>query len=200
MSGENCGEINRAGTLRSVEAPDRLRGLRIHIHGFGTVAPTGGDGQGNSDVFAAELVRTCCGFRNTADCGVRNDTFNRSAVRMTKCGADEFSRRTRHLHGLLFKRLANPFSSAVNCGTNPDFRVLGDLDHRSDRPRSLDCLLLSFHCHNRTPFLIRFASENIFIHQIQYRLVYKLQVEQLRFFIKQSISRMIFPANHQLCR
>ena len=92
MSGEDCGEINRARTFGSVEAPDRFRGLRVHVHGFGTVAPAGRHGQGNADIFAAELIRTCGGFRDAADRGVRNDTFDRSAVRMTKRGGDEFSR------------------------------------------------------------------------------------------------------------
>ena len=152
VSGKYGCEIDRSGTLGSVEAPNGFRSLRIHVHRFGTVAPAGSDGQGDADVFPAEFVRAGGSFRNSADRGVRDHAFNRGAVRVTKRGRDELSGGNSHLHGLFLQRFADSFPSAVDRGTDPDFRVCRRLDDGSGFRCGLDCFLLSFCCHTVCSF------------------------------------------------
>ena len=45
VSGEGCGEIDCAGALGAVEAPDGFGQVRVHVHRFRAVAPAGGDGE-----------------------------------------------------------------------------------------------------------------------------------------------------------
>ena len=73
---EHGGEIDGARAFGAVESPDRLGPVGVHVHGFGSVAPAGGDRQADADIFPAEFVLAGGGFADAADGGVRDDTFD----------------------------------------------------------------------------------------------------------------------------
>ena len=123
MGRQHSRQINSAGTFRSVEPPDRLDGVGIHVHGFGTITPAGGYGQSNRHVLQFEFVGTCGGFRHTADRGVGNDAFNGLAVGVTQIFGNQFGGGFRHSHGLIFQRLTDAFPAAVDSGTNTNLRI-----------------------------------------------------------------------------
>ncbi len=70
MSGKDGGKVDRSRTLRPVEAPDRLRAMRIHVHGFRSVAPAGRHRQGNPDILFPELIGAGIGLRHATDAGI----------------------------------------------------------------------------------------------------------------------------------
>ena len=84
VSGKNRGEINRPGTLRSVESPDGLRPVRVHVHGLGAVAPAGCHGDRSADSLTLEFLGACGALSHTADRPVSDDTLHRSAVRISQ--------------------------------------------------------------------------------------------------------------------
>ena len=103
MRGEHGGQIDGAGTFRAVEAPDRLDGMRIHVHGLGTIAPAGGHGERDSDIFEVEFIGAGRGFRHAADRGVGDHALDRSPVRITQIFGDQIRGGFRHVHGLNFQ-------------------------------------------------------------------------------------------------
>ncbi len=75
VTSEDGGEVNGAGAFRSIKAPDGFWAKRIHVHGFGSVTPAGGDGEGKSDIFAGEEGIGRGRFGCSADALVGNDAF-----------------------------------------------------------------------------------------------------------------------------
>ena len=76
MTCERGGEVNRAGALGAVKAPDRLGTVWIHVHRFGTVAPTGGNGDAETDALALEFLFASRSFAHPADVGVGDHAFD----------------------------------------------------------------------------------------------------------------------------
>ncbi len=122
MSGQNRRQIHRAGALGAVETPDRFQGHRVHVHRFGTVTPTGGNGQRGADVFAGELVGAGGGFGHAPDGGAGDHAPDRRTVQIAELAADQFGGGFGHVHGLDFQRFAHAAAAAVNGGANTDCR------------------------------------------------------------------------------
>ncbi|MPM64699.1 hypothetical protein SDC9_111587 [bioreactor metagenome] len=126
MGRQHRREINRAGPLGAVESPHRLLGKRIHIHRLGAVAPAGRHGQRRGDAFTGELRGAGGRFVDAADGRVGDHALDRFAVRIFQC-SDQPGRGFRHVHGLDFQRLPDPFPASVDGRANPDLRHL--IDH-----------------------------------------------------------------------
>ena len=128
VGGENGGQIDRAGTLRAVEAPDRLDGVRIGVHGLGAVAPAGRHGEGDVHAGFAELVGTGGGFAHAPDGGVRDDDLDGFAVGVAEVLLEELRRGFRHVHGLILKGFAYLQGAApsVDGGADADDRIVAD--------------------------------------------------------------------------
>ena len=73
MGGEHGSQIHGAGPLRAVEAPDRLDGIAVHVHGFRTVTPAGGHRQRDGDAFPAEFLLAGGRLGHAADRGIGDD-------------------------------------------------------------------------------------------------------------------------------
>jgi hypothetical protein len=123
VTGEHRREIDRARPLRAVEAPHRLRGEGIHVHGFRTIAPARRDGQRDPDVFPPELVRARRRLRHTANTGVGDDALHLRAIGIAQGLGDQLGRRLRQFHRLLFEGLADAAQAAINGGTNANARI-----------------------------------------------------------------------------
>ena len=118
------GKVHGAGALGAVEAPDGVRHRGIHVGGLGAVAPAGGDRHGQADVVLAELGGAGLGLVNAADRGVSDDDLDGGAVRVTQVGGEKLGDGLRHVHGLLFERLTNALTAAVNSGADSDAGVV----------------------------------------------------------------------------
>ncbi len=125
MRGKNRGKINRAGTFRAVESPDRGRNTVVERHRFGTVAPAGGHGQHGTDILRREEGGTICRFRGSADTGRGDDNFDRQTAGMTYIRRDERGGRLRHVHRLVLERFAHAAVASIDSRTNPYFRKRG---------------------------------------------------------------------------
>ena len=86
VSGKHGGEIDRSRALRTVEAPDRLLGERVHVHGFGSITPAGSHAECGSHIQSCEFLCTCGRFGDSADRCVRNDALDRLPVRIPESG------------------------------------------------------------------------------------------------------------------
>ena len=106
MGSQYGSQINRSGTLRSIEAPNRFDGHGIHVHGFCAVAPARRYGQCDIHAFFFKLCGTGCGLRHTADGGVRDDNLHRFSVGISQIICEQFCGGFRHVHGLLFQRFS----------------------------------------------------------------------------------------------
>jgi len=118
------GEVHGAGALSAVEAPDGVRHRGVHVGGLRAVAPAGGDRHGQADVVLAELGGASLGLVDAADRGVSDDDLDGGAVRVTQVGGEKLGNGLRHVHGLLFERLTNALTAAVNSGADSDAGVV----------------------------------------------------------------------------
>ena len=139
MGGQHGCQINRAGTLRSVEAPHALYGLRLHVHSLRAVAPAGRHGQRDIHSRLAELVRAGSSLPHPSDGGVRDNHLHRLPVGIAQILRKERRRRFGHVHGLLLQRLPHLQESApaVDGGADSDH---GIIPHKS------------VHCHIPTSY------------------------------------------------
>ena len=80
MGCKHRGKIHSTWALGSIEAPDGLDGVAVHIHRLSAIAPARCDGQGDCNAFPAELCFAGCGFCHTTDGSVGNDYLHRLAV------------------------------------------------------------------------------------------------------------------------
>ena len=148
VGGQNAGEVNRAGALGAVEAPDGLDGVLFHVHGFRAVAPAGRHGQGDLNALLAELLGAGGGLGHAADGGVGDDDLYRIAVGIAQVFAEQLGGGFRHVHGLIFQALAHlqNASAAVDGGTDADDRVFADVSvgsHDSNLPLIASAPLIS---------------------------------------------------------
>ena len=107
VRGKDGGKIDRAGALGAVEAPDRLDGVRVHVHGLRAVAPAGCNRQGNSDLLAFEFLRAGGSLPYAPDGGIGNDHTHGRAVGVAEVFCKEFCGALCHIHGLLLERLTH---------------------------------------------------------------------------------------------
>jgi len=121
MSGQDRGEINRAGTFGAVEPPDRFRNLRTHVHRFAAVAPAGRDRERHADAGLGEFLRARGRLSHAADAAVGDDAFHGLAVRIKQIGGNQFGGGLGHVHRLFFERFADAAEPAVNGGAEADF-------------------------------------------------------------------------------
>ena len=84
VGSEHGGEINGAGTLRTVETPDSLGPKRIHVHSLGTVAPARCHRDSSPDTLALEFFSAGRAFGHTANCAVSYDALDGSTIRVLK--------------------------------------------------------------------------------------------------------------------
>ena len=123
VGGQHGSQVYGAGTLRSVEAPHGLDGVRVHIHGFRSVAPAGGYRDGDGYAFPGKFFRAGGGFRHTADGGVCQDAFYGGSVGIAELFFYEFSHGPGHSHRLVFQGFADAVHSSVNGGTDANLGV-----------------------------------------------------------------------------
>jgi hypothetical protein len=100
--------------------------VRVHVHGFGAVAPAGGDGQRDAHAFAAELVGAGRGLGDAADGAVGDDAFDGRAVVVAQLGADQRGDGLRHVHGLVFEGLADAARRPSMVGRMPILGISPD--------------------------------------------------------------------------
>ncbi len=117
---QHGGQVHRSRPLGAVEAPHRLGQRRVHVHGLCPVAPARGDGEGNADAGAPEVLRTGGRLGCPADAGVRHHTLDRQPAGMAEIVADQGGDALRLPHRDLFERLAHPFAAAVDGGPDAD--------------------------------------------------------------------------------
>ena len=129
MPGQRRGEIDGSRTLGFVEAPDGFGHQRVHIDGFGAVAPAGRYREDGPNVVVAEFVGRGGRFGHAADRRVGDDTFDRSAVGIAQLRGVEFRDAQGHAHRHLFEGFADTAAAAVDDRTDTDFRMVC---HRSD--------------------------------------------------------------------
>ena len=122
VRGEDCREVDRARPLGAVEAPDRLRGEGIHVHGLGAVAPARGDGEGHPHALAPELLRRPRRLGHPADARVRDDALHGQAARVADGLREQIGHRPRHGHGLALEGLPDPFPPSVDGRPDTDLR------------------------------------------------------------------------------
>ena len=115
-------KVNRAGALSAIKAPDGFWPQRIHIDSFAAVAPARSDGNGDADVLAAEFLFAGGGLRHTRDAAVGDDALNLRAAGVTQFFRDQRGGGFRHVHGLLFQRLAYPHAASIDHRANANFR------------------------------------------------------------------------------
>ena len=115
-------EIDRAGPLGAVEAPDRLRPQRIHVDGLAAVAPARRHRHRRADVGAGELGFAGGGFRHAGDRGVGDHALHRFAARVAQLGRQQRRGAARHRHRLLFQRFAHATAPAINDRPHADPR------------------------------------------------------------------------------
>ena len=130
MGSEYRRKINRARSFRSVKAPYRLDGHRIHIHGFGTVAPARRNGKRNVYARLSEFIRAGGGFGNSADSRVGDDYLHVFAVGIKYVVLDKFSRGLRHVHSLIFEAFAN-FNLAASAVDGRSYTDYGIIPYKS---------------------------------------------------------------------
>ena len=124
MTGQDGGQINGARTFRTVEAPDGLRIIRVHVHSLGTIAPAGGHGNGGAYTLALELLGTGRALGHTADGAVGYHTLYRTAVAVLQVGGNQLGHCLGQIHGLFFQTLANTALTTVNGGADSNFGIL----------------------------------------------------------------------------
>ena len=128
VSCQNGCKVNCAGALSSVEAPNCLYGLRVHIHSLGAVAPAGGYGKGDRNALTAELLLASRRLCDSTDGGVSNNYLYGLAVGILKILLKELCRRTCHVHGLVLKSFSylKRSSSTVDRRTDTDYGIAAD--------------------------------------------------------------------------
>ena len=137
VSGQYGGQIHGAGALGAVEAPDGLRHGGVHVHRFGTVAPTGRNGQCSADAFAGEFGCRLGRLGHAADTSVGDDAFDRRAACVTYVFRNQFGDGLGHAHRLVFQRFTHALATSV------DGRPNADLRKRADEPIDADSTLSS---------------------------------------------------------
>ena len=81
---EHRREVDRAGPLGAVEAPDRLGRERVHVHRLGPVAPAGRDRDRDADALEPEQLRDLGRLVHAADVVVGDDDLDRRPVRVAQ--------------------------------------------------------------------------------------------------------------------
>ena len=76
------GEVDRAGALGAVEAPDRLGCQRVKVHRLAAVAPAGCYRKSSADVQTREFLGAESGFLAAADSGVGDYALDVRSVRV----------------------------------------------------------------------------------------------------------------------
>ena len=124
VGGEHGSQIDGSRALRSVEAPHRLRIVRIHIHRFRAVAPARRHRNRRTDTLALELLSAGGTLGHAANRRVGNHTLHRTSVAVAHIAFNQVFHCLGQGHGLLFQTLAHATLTAVNGGANANFRVL----------------------------------------------------------------------------
>ena len=126
MGGKHRSQINSARTLSAVESPHALDGERVHIHGFGAIAPARCYGERDVNARLLELLGASSALAHTAYGGVGNNHLHRFAIRVTYILFKKFGCSTSHVHRLFFKRFAHleHAAAAVDGWTDADYRVI----------------------------------------------------------------------------
>ncbi|MBA7473949.1 hypothetical protein ES707_09296 [subsurface metagenome] len=126
MSGQNSCQIDRPRPFGSIEAPDSLWYIRVHIHCFRTIAPARRDRYRNLHSFSGKLCRRFTGFSHPPDTGISDDTFDWQAISMATVFAQKSSHSFSQCHRLVFQRLSYPSPPTINNRTNADFRHISN--------------------------------------------------------------------------
>ncbi len=117
---QHCRQIDRARTLRAVEAPHRLGQVGVGVHGLRTVAPAGRHRQRHADVLLLEFRRAGRRFGAAADVRVGEDALYGRTVRILQVLGDQLRRALGHVHGLVFQRLAHTAPTPVDHRADAD--------------------------------------------------------------------------------
>ena len=130
MGGQYGGQIHGAGALGSVEAPDGLDGVRIHVHGLRSIAPARGDGNGDGHALPRKLFCAGGGLCHAANGGICYDALHGGAVFIAEFLLQEGGHGLGHAHGLVFQGLAYAVHASVNGGADA---YLGMVAHKQNR-------------------------------------------------------------------
>ena len=86
MTSQYGSQIYSTGTFCTVEAPNSLWPVGMHVHGLRTIAPARCNGDGGTYALTLELSLASGSFCHTADCAVGNNALNGSTVGMLHVG------------------------------------------------------------------------------------------------------------------
>ena len=122
-------QIDGTGTLGGIHAPDSFDGQRIHIHGFGTVAPAGSNRQGDGNTLFAEFRFAGGCLCHASDGGVCNDDLYGLAIGIPEIFFKELLCGLGHAHGLVFQGFTylQRSSASVDNRTDADGRILTNI-------------------------------------------------------------------------
>ena len=124
MRCENGGEIDGTRALRTIEAPDSLRVVGVHIHRLRAVTPAAGNGNGRAHSLALELFGTGSTLAHTTDGGVGDDTLYGTSVAVAQIALYQILNGLGQIHGLLFKTLADTTLTTVNGRADTNLRIV----------------------------------------------------------------------------
>lgn len=124
VAGQNSGQIDRAGALGAVEAPDGFRSVGIHIHRFRSVAPARCHGEGDADIGEFEFFRAIRSLPDSADAGIRDDALHGGSIRIAEFRGEQLRHGPGLGQGALFGRLADAAEATIDGGTNADFWIV----------------------------------------------------------------------------
>ena len=139
VAGQHGRQIHRTGTFGTVEAPNTLDGVGIHIHRFGAVAPARGNRQGDGNALFLKFVSTSRRFRHATDAGVSHHDLHRFTVGIEQVLLEQFLCRFSHRPNQRLQRFTHHLRTATTVydGTDTDHRILADVSvfcHNSQPP------------------------------------------------------------------
>ena len=123
MPRQNGSEIHRTRAFRTIETPNSLRPMRVHVHCFRAVAPARCNANRCAHAFALKLSLTSSSFSNATDCSVGNNAFYRCTIGMANISRNQFCHRLCQRHCFFLQTFAHATLTTVNRGANTNFRV-----------------------------------------------------------------------------
>ena len=91
VCGEHGSKVYSTRALGSVESPNSLRPMRVHVHSLGAIAPARSNGDSRTDALALELLGTGSTLADAADSGVGDNALNGRTVAVAQVLTNKFS-------------------------------------------------------------------------------------------------------------
>ena len=123
VCGQNRSQIHCSGALGSIEAPNRLDGVGVHIERFGTVAPAGGHRQRCRNILGRELLCHAGRLGTTANRRTADHALHRRTIGVLEVLRNQLSGIFCHAHRLIFEAFTDTAPASINYRANTNFRI-----------------------------------------------------------------------------